>query len=480
MTLLNWLLQHMLFGATMFAAGGTTLGGAGGGTGAGSGSGGGSGAGAGGGGTGAAGDGSEGTGGGGEGSGEGDGSISADADATAGADGTRNDGTPDPNAKVDDGTGRTVPAKISKLFEAAKTLGMEKEVRQLYFANERLTKAVGGVNQAIALKKEFDKVGGVEGIQELQSDLETYHGDSELFESGDPKWVQTAFEENPDAALKAFDNSLELVSSKHPEHYDHVMAQVVLDTMNGQGSPIAKIYNMLNAMKDKPEAAAAAEQLAKWYNSIRRTAKNPPEKRVDAREKALNDRATTVEQKEIAQRYSQVNAEVFPQMKSDVQKTLEAEAKMVSADLTKIAGEFPGAFQGMMRDIHEKIKNTAVKDKRFVDKYFALVKKGDTKRAALALNQKHAAIIPDIVREIAGKSGLLKKGKAAAADDGGNAGAGSGAGKGNAGAGNTAPGFTKVNAKPANHLIDYQKTTSAMQMDGKYILKDGKSVQVQY
>jgi hypothetical protein len=476
-TLLIFLLNHFLFAGTMFAAAGTSLG-SGGGTGAGSGAGSGAGAGAGSGaGDGAgAGEGGSADGDLGAGSGEGDDGISADGDTAAGTDGA---GTADGKGNVTLADGRTVPASINKLFELAKTAGCEKEARQLYFGLERLKATVGGVNQAIELKKAFDQVGGAEGVQELQSEVETYQADSELFESGDPKWVQTAFEQNPDSALKAFDNSLQYVSDKHPEHYDHMMAQVVLDTLNGEGSPIGVVYNMLKAMKDNPQAAAAAEKIARWYNAIKKTAKNPPEKQVDARTKAINDREATVEQKETAQRYSQINATAFPQMKHDVKVSLEAEAKLVGVDLAKLSAEFPGAFQSMMRDIHLGIKSTAVKDKNFVNKYAALVKSGDTTRAATMLNKKHASIIPAIVRDIAGKSGLLKKpGKAAAGGAGekdkGNAGAGA------AGAGSAANGYTKVNAKPANHLIDYRKTSPTMQMDGLYILKDGKRVQVHY
>lgn len=478
MNLFKLFLEHMLFGATMFAAAGTSLGtgGSGAGSGAGAGTssiGSGSGAGSGeGGGAAGSGEGS----GEGAGAGEGDDGISATGDQ--GGEGGE-ESRADANGNVTLADGRSVPATINKLFELAKTAGCEKEARQLYFGLERLKATVGGVNQAIELKKAFDKVGGVEGVQDLQSEVESHQQDAELFQAGDPKWVENAFAENSEQTLKHLDHALSYVSDKHPEHYDHMMAQVVLDTLNGEGSPIAKIYNALKGMTGNAEAQAQAERLARWYNSIKKTAKTEPGKTVDARTKAINDRESTVAQKETAQRYSQINATVFPQLKGDVQKTLEAEAKLVGADLSKIAGEFPGAFEGMMRDIHRVIKETAVKDKNFVNKYAALVKSGDTTRAATMLNKKHAAIIPAIVRELSGKSGLLKKKGAAAA-----AASGSGAAdKGNAGAGsgaNTSAGFTRINAKPANHLIDYRKTSQAMQLDGKYILKDGKQVQVHY
>src|SRR5208283_698923 len=202
-----------------------------------------------------------------------------------------------------------------------------------------------------------------------------------------------------------------------------------------------------------------------------------PEKKVDAQQKALTDREARVEEREMGTRYTQVNAEVFPVMKSQVANTLKIEAKTRGIDLTKIAADYPGEFRAMMNQIHQEIMKQAIKDQRFVDKHYALVKKGDLKRAAAAVNAKHEKIVPDIVVRIAGDYGFMRGKKAAA---GAAAGGGRTAGTAGADVNAAATGYAQINAKPANHLIDYGKTSQAMQLDGKYILKDGKRVQVHY
>lgn len=376
----------------------------------------------------------------------------------------------DANATVDLGDGRQVPAKFKKLFDLAKTAGVEKEVKQLYFANARLTKAIpGGVNGAIELAKSVEQFGGVEGIQEIQGELQTHTDDAELFASGNAKWIESGFQENSDVALKHLAHGLEYAAQHHPEFYDHVVAKSMFETLD-QFSPIHEVYSVLSNAASTPEQRAqAAKKLADFYNGIKSTAHKIPEKKVDEQTKALSARESKVQEQEMNLRYQQVNTKTFPVMKSVVTRTLQAEAKLVGVDLTKLAGEFPGAFEAMMEKIHKSIMATAVKDERFIDKYAALVKKGEMKRAADAINAKHEKIIPEIVRAVAKASGLLK----------GKATAGAQNNKGNQNAGNdqqnqSNAGWQKVSAKPRN--VDYSKTDTGMLLEGKAITLDGKKV----
>ncbi len=121
---------------------------------------------------------------------------------------------------------------------------------------------------------------------------------------------------------------------------------------------------------------------------------------------------------------------------------------------------------------------TVIKDKRFIDKYHALVEKGDTQRGEKAINAKHDEILSrtDLVARVMRGYGVFSKKKAAAAPgDKGNKGAAGDKGNANAGAG-----WIKVSKRPQNSQINWTKTTQAMQLDGKYVLLDGKKVIVQY
>lgn len=461
-SLLRFLLNHLLFGSTLFFAAGVVAD------------------------AGAAGAVSDGSGNANTGSGVGESGTDDNSGNTGAGDGQSADGDAaedgsepqraiDPNASVDLGDGRTVPGKWKSLFDAAEKAGLGKDVRSLYFERQRLNKVIpGGVKAAIEMADQVERFGGVDGIEQLQTDLDTYHQDSEAFERGDATWVETAFQENPDAALKAFDNSLAYVGDKHPEHYDHVMAKVVLDTVDN-GSPVREIYALLADPNSTPEQRKqAATKLADWYNTIKDTARKIPEKKVDARQKQLSDREAQVEQREMGTRYTQVNAQCFPVLKSQVADTMKAEANLAGVDLDNLATDYPGEFRRMLNEIHDRIKKTAIKDESFVNKYYALVKKGDLRRAQDVTNKKHARIVPDIVREVVGESGLFKGIKKKAAGGESNT----------ANEGNQRQAIDKdwkrVTAKPPNSEIDFSKSPMSLTTEGKYILKNGQRVQVAY
>jgi hypothetical protein len=386
----------------------------------------------------------------------------------------------DPNALVDSGDGRKIPGKIKKLFEAAKAGGFEKEAKQFFFGLQRLNKVIpGGINGAIELARSVEEFGGVEGVQALQSDLQTHQEDAELFNRADPRWVESGFTENPESALKLFTHSLDYVAEHHPEQYDHLMAKVIINDLGA--APVHDIHALLSSLKDNAQAQALAKKLAEYYNSRNDTAKKTPEKKPDAQNKALTDREAKLEKQTMDLRFTQVNNEVFPQMKSDVTRTLQAQAKLGGIDLPKLAKDYPAEWRSMLNEIHQEIMKAATKDQRFIDKHYALVKKGDIKRAAAAVNAKHAAIIPDIARRIMQNYGVFRGKKANGAGPGNKGAQGDRGNAGNTGnAGNANQGWTKVSARPQNGTIDWSKTTSAMQLDGKYILNDGKKVVVQY
>src|SRR5579871_1251588 len=75
-------------------------------------------------------------------------------DLEGGEEGGEGKGGEDLEALVDIGDGRQAPAKFKKLFDLAKKAGVEKEAKQLFYAQQRLSRVLpGGVNEAIQLAK---------------------------------------------------------------------------------------------------------------------------------------------------------------------------------------------------------------------------------------------------------------------------------------------------------------------------------------
>lgn len=416
----------------------------------------------------------------GEGSGEGEGESESDLPEFDDAEDIESEGKgegegeSDPNAIVDLGDGRRAPAKFKKLFDLAKKAGLEKEAKQLYFAQQRLAKVIpGGIGAAIELAQNVERLGGLEAIEQLQTDAESYAADAELFEKGDPRWVETGFEESPESALKMFAHSLDYVAEKHPEHYDHLMAKVIVNDLGNLD--VRALYSKLASLKDDPQAKELAKQLADYYNSRLEASRKAPEKKPDAQSSALKKREDELGKKEMNLRQAEARTEIKPTLQNQIGSTIRAEAKARGLDLQKLAKAYESEYLDLVTKIHRRVNELAVKDNRFTRNFHAHLVKGEIKKAVKLANDKHNAIIGDAVRETFEKSGIFrgKRGSGQGADkdkDKQRAAGGQGAGEG----------WTRVKDRPKNSEINWSRTTQAMQLDGKYVLNDGKKVVVQY
>lgn len=399
------------------------------------------------------------------------GEAGADGGDSTGGDG----GDADPNAPVDLGDGRQVPGKFKKLFDLAKQAGLEKEAKQLYFAQQRLNKAIpGGINGAIQLMRTVDELGGVEGIEDLRSQLDIYQADALDFENNPSKWIESSFKESADASLKAWAHSLDFVAEHHPEQYDHYMAKVIVNDL--ANLDVRAIFQKLSAIKDDPEAKQLAAALAAYYNDRVKTSKNAPEKKADARSKELESKTKELETREMGIRQSQARTEIKLTLNNQIGSAIRAEAKARGLDMKKLAEEYRGEYIDLVSKIHAQLNKRAMKDNLFLRNYHAHLVKGDVAKAVALCNQKHDSIVREVAREMFEGSGVFRGKKRAGADKGDKGDKGNQ--NGNAGAQNQ--GWTQVQKRPENSLIDWRKTTTSLQMDGKYILKDGKKVVVKY
>lgn len=299
----------------------------------------------------------------------------------SGADhGTESTGA-DPNALVDSGDGRKIPQKWAEL---AKT---DKEFRDLYYGQASLRKSYpGGVKEAIQLKKDVEEVGGLEAFESLKGDLDTYHADAEMFERGDPKWVETSFAENADASLKAWTNSLAYVAEKFPEHYDFAIAGAMIDTLD-QHSPIHDVYGVLNNPNASPEdRKVAAQKLANFYNGIKNLSKKVPAKPQNQEQDTEKAKLQT-EREQI--RNQKINLSAQPYLAKAIDGSLDAAAKASGFDLGKIRTDQPKRYERFMADVRRAIHESVLADEPWLDRYTAALAKGDVGKCTRMLNARH-------------------------------------------------------------------------------------------
>jgi hypothetical protein len=427
------------------------------------------------------GDGSGGAGGGGEGGGGGDDELSGSGDGVSGdegdgaesgesgADGA--DGEADPNALVALADGRKIPAKYKELFE------QDKDLRSIYFANQALKKVFpGGVKEAIGLARQLEEFGGVEGVERLQSDLSAYTKDAEAFNSGDPKWIENSFKENADLSLKHFTNALGYVSENHPEHYDHLMAKVIVNDLDNL--PVREIHSILAGLKDNPEAQKAAKALASYYNSRSEIAKKVPEKQIDPQQRKLDEQKAQLTEREQKVRNQTINAEAHPYLVRTMEGAVTAAAKAAGFDLAKIAKDQPNRYGRFLKDVRSAVHNEVLNDAKWLDVYSNALASGDTAKCVRMLNKRHDQAVkgtetkPGVAAQIftewfgTGKAGARRTDK----------------GQGGNGTQDRPRTFGKetptlVNALPPAKDINYSDPLTD-KWNGIYRLKTGKLIQV--
>lgn len=295
----------------------------------------------------------------------------------------RADGSGDPNALVDVGDGRKIPQKYAELFKG------DKDLREMYFAQGALRKAYpGGVREAIQLQKDVQEIGGLEAVEQLHSEIQSYSANAELFEKDQAKWIESSFADNSEASLKAFGHAMEHVAEHHPEQYDFLMSKVVLETLNSS-SPVADIYHLLTGLKDNPAAQEAAKKLAGWYNGIKDTASKIPAKQINPQQKKLDEQTKTLEAEKQQVRNEKINSQSIPHMNSAIQSSLDKVVAASGFDLAKVKTEQPNRYERFMKDVRSAIHQSVLKDQKWLDRYSDALGSGDTAKCVRMLNARH-------------------------------------------------------------------------------------------
>lgn len=402
-----------------------------------------------------------------------DGGDSGDSagDRLSAEDSADGDGANDPNALVDTGDGRKIPAKYKELFEK------DKDLRNTYFSYQALKKAFpGGVKEAVQLARNVAQLGGLEGIEQLQSDLDSYSSDAEAFNNGDRKWVEASFAENADISLKHFTNALDYVSEHHPEQYDHLMAQVITNDL--ANLDVHGIYGVLAGLKDNPEAQKYAKALASYYNSRSDLARKAPEKQIDPQQKRLDAERQQLGKEKQQVRNKTINTEAGPYLNRAIESSLGAAAKSAGFDLAKLQKEQPNRWGRFVKDVRAAVHADVLNDKKWLDRYSSALASNDTAKCVRMLNARHDQAIKGTDSKGGVAAGIFHEWfgpPKAGSRQTTTVSTGNGDRRASSGTGKETP--TLLNALPPAKDINYADPATD-KWNGIYRLKTGKLIQV--
>ncbi len=390
---------------------------------------------------------------GGEGAGEGGGEGEGAAEEEPGL------GPLDP--KMDEQTRKDI-AELKKLHpELAKKWGNDHFRRKAY--DEEFP---GGVNEARQIKATFEALGGQEGLDGLQGEVDDYRNEIKQFSEGDPALLTQLHEANPDSFVLAISNGIDLLANKSPELFDKAILPAMVARLE-KAQMYSSVQELAALIKDGKgqEAYDLTAKIAGWLDK----AKGMASKQVELKNKKDPEREKFEREK------SDFETKKFHDFEDSVATDVNRSNNIVTAKIVepffkqlnlKVDGrrEFVNA-------LNNRVWALMKKDMPFQKAAKAIIGKGDRVRAARFTHAKFAELLPEEFRKLrdAMYPNFMKGGtkvKAAAA------GAGKGAGAGGAGA-------AKVNytgGKPSRDDVDWAKTNDTYWIAGKAILKSGKEV----
>src|SRR5258708_1514836 len=397
--------------------------------------------------------------------GEGAGEGAAEGEGAGAAEEEPGLGPLDP--KMDEQTRKDI-AELKKLHpELAKKWGNDHFRRKAY--DEEFP---GGVNEARQIKATFEALGGQEGLDGLQGEVDDYRNEIKQFSEGDPALLTQLHEANPDSFVLAISNGIDLLAQKSPDLFDKAILPAMVARLE-KAQMYSSVQELAALIKDGKgqEAYDLIAKIAGWLDKAKGLASKQIElknKKDPEREKFEREKAD-FETKKFQDFEDSVATDVNRSNNIVTEKIVEPFFKQLNL---KVDGrrEFVNALNNRVWTL---MKN----DMPFQKAAKAIIGKGDRVRAARFTHAKFAELLPEEFRKLrdAMYPNFMKGGskvKAAVA------GVGKGAAANGAGGGG-GTGAAKVNytgGKPNRDDVDWAKTNDTYWIAGKAWLKNGKEV----
>jgi hypothetical protein len=301
-------------------------------------------------------------------------------------------------APDEDFDGRNIDDRARKALAKLKKIDpvVAKELANTYHRTQRIIKDTGSktlseaVNKVAANVAVIESLGGHEGIQNLQSEVNDYRTEITQFAEGDPALPAQLYEANPDGLVNSVSASIDLLAEKDVERFKTAVRPAIVARMKQAGftptiQQIAK--HILDGQGQ--EAYDLLQKMANWVGneeqlqqkSVQTKAERNPE-----REKLDIERREFETQK--AQAYDQrVGVDVNNLNNESMKAIVEPFFKEIKLTDPKGRRKF---IQAVQSDVWEAMRL----DKTWQMQAHAIKNKGDARETAEFLNQKFAELLP--------------------------------------------------------------------------------------
>lgn len=392
----------------------------------------------------------------------------------------------DERAVVEDESGRfklspTAKAKLDEI--KAENPRLAKELRAAAFDASALRKEFPeGIREAVALKQEFEALGGKEGVERLRGEIDAWQGLDKDFQAGDPKFVEDIAAGNPDAFLKAAPTVLNKYAELDPDGFSGHVGRIVTSDMAQYDIPLqmrlmardlfeggspqldgnGRITNVKQGMQALAEGwAKIAGYVDRMSTLAAKTGKKTElSKQDDTQLTERERRVAAQEQTATVNDWTNERGKIENGLLEREWKKLTAGRKLTSTQL------------GTIKELYEVTRDRmANRDKAGRDKVSRFLAAKDKEGYRRFISGAYGNIVPKALKAAFDKIVPTKPGPKTTATPA------KPAAKTTANADNT--GFVRSATKPTFNEVNWQATNSIRGKkagDGKFIMRDGSRV----
>jgi hypothetical protein len=332
------------------------------------------------------------------------------------------------------------------------------------------------VNKVRQMAATIETLGGEEGIQNLQSEVEDYRTEIKQFKAGDPALLEQLNEASPEQFSTMIEQGLGLLAQKSPEMFDKALVGSMVARLDKAGmySSVDSLLALIKEGKGQ-EAYDLTLQIQKWLGNAKSKAekqvqiakeKNPEREALDRdRAKLDQDKAAASEARistDVNRENNAVTAKLVEPFFKDLKLRNEGRREFINALNSRVWGKMKGdkGFQTAAKSLMGKDEGKAT---RFIHAKFAELLPGEFKSL-------RDAMYPNYTRG----------GTKTSADAGKKAAAGAGAGdKGKAAAAGAGGATAYAGGKPNRDDVDWARTNETLWISGRAFLK-GKPDMVKF
>jgi hypothetical protein len=307
------------------------------------------------------------------------------------------EGEPEPEPD-EDFDGRNIDDRARKALAKLKKIDpvVAKELANTYHRTQRIIKDTGSKNLSEAVNKVaanvavIESLGGHEGIQNLQSEVNDYRTEITQFAEGDPALPAQLYEANPDGLVNSVAASIDLLAERDVERFKNAVRPAVVARMKQAGftPTIQQIAQHILDGKGQ-EAYDLLQKMGNWVTNEEQTQQKAVQTKAERnpeREKLTQERQEFETQK--AQAYdNRVGVDVNVLNNDSMKAVLEPFFKEIKLVDLKGRRKFTQAVQ---QDIWQAMRE----DKTWQMQAHAIKRKGDAKETAEFINAKFAELLP--------------------------------------------------------------------------------------